>query len=151
MKNNRSRDFFWKLGHFSVKKSHRNWLNGRCLTVSLSLSHWYPGSGVVLYCIDSWSLHPYLLWSWLWSEFILCRLLILFKINFFFSKNSLRNTIRVSNSLNPDQARHFVGHDLGKTVCKGYQQTTKVAASKERLIALTYMYLLIFFRKSIDG
>ena len=23
------------------------------LTVSLSLSHWYPGSGVVLDCIDS--------------------------------------------------------------------------------------------------
>ena len=34
-----------------------------CLTVSLSLSHWYPGSGVVLDCIDSWSLHPYLLWN----------------------------------------------------------------------------------------
>ena len=32
-----------------------------CLTVSLSLSHWYPGSGVVLDCIDSWSLHPYFL------------------------------------------------------------------------------------------
>ena len=32
-----------------------------CLTVSLSLSHWYPASGVVLDCIDSWSLHPYLL------------------------------------------------------------------------------------------
>ena len=32
-----------------------------CLTVNLSLSHWYPGSGVVLDCIDSWSLHPYLL------------------------------------------------------------------------------------------
>ena len=32
-----------------------------CLTVSLSLSHWYPGSSVVLDCIDSWSLHPYLL------------------------------------------------------------------------------------------
>ena len=32
-----------------------------CLTLSLSLSHWYPGSGVVLDCIDSWSLHPYLL------------------------------------------------------------------------------------------
>ena len=29
--------------------------------VSLSLSHWYPWSGVVLDCIDSWSLHPYLL------------------------------------------------------------------------------------------
>ena len=24
-----------------------------CPTVSLSLSHWYPGSGVVLDCIDS--------------------------------------------------------------------------------------------------
>ena len=34
-----------------------------CLTVSLSHSHWYLGSGVVLNCIDSWSLHPYLLWS----------------------------------------------------------------------------------------
>ena len=32
-----------------------------CLTVSLYLSHLYPGSGVVLDCIDSWSLHPYLL------------------------------------------------------------------------------------------
>ena len=47
-----------------------------CLTMSLSLSHWCPGSGVVLDCIDSWSLHPYLLWttcrgtiqgSFLWS------------------------------------------------------------------------------------
>ena len=27
-----------------------------CLIVKLSLSHWYPGSGVVLDCIDSWSL-----------------------------------------------------------------------------------------------
>ena len=25
----------------------------RCLTVSLSLSHWYPGSSVVRDCIDS--------------------------------------------------------------------------------------------------
>ena len=29
------------------------------------------------------------------------------------SKNSFRNTIRVSNSLDPDQARLFVGPDLG--------------------------------------
>ena len=27
--------------------------------MSLSLSHWYPGSGVILDCIDSFSLHPY--------------------------------------------------------------------------------------------
>ena len=25
----------------------------KCITVSLSLSHWYPGSGVVLDCIDT--------------------------------------------------------------------------------------------------
>ena len=34
-----------------------------CLTVSLSLSHWFSGPGVELDCIDSWSLHPYLLCS----------------------------------------------------------------------------------------
>ena len=33
-----------------------------CLSVSLSLSNRYPGSGEVLNCIESWSLHPYLLW-----------------------------------------------------------------------------------------
>ena len=26
-----------------------------------TLSHWYPGTGVVLYCIDSWSLLSFLL------------------------------------------------------------------------------------------
>ena len=35
-----------------------------------------------------------------------------FKINFFF-KNSFRYTIRVSNTLDLDQALHFVGPDLG--------------------------------------
>ena len=34
-----------------------------------------------------------------------------FRIIFF--ENSLRNTIRVSNSLDPDQALHSVGPDLG--------------------------------------
>ena len=34
-----------------------------------------------------------------------------FKINFF--ENSFRNTTRVSNSLDPDEARRFVGPDLG--------------------------------------
>ena len=32
-----------------------------------------------------------------------------------FSKHSFRNTILVSNSLDPDQARHSVGPDLGPT------------------------------------
>ena len=44
-------------------KGLTSWLSFVVSTVSLSLSHWYPGSGVVLDCIDSWSLHPYLLWS----------------------------------------------------------------------------------------
>ena len=29
-----------------------------------------------------------------------------------FLKNSFKNTVKVSNSLGPDQARHFVGPDL---------------------------------------
>ena len=32
-----------------------------CITVSLSLSNRYPGSGVVLDGFDSWSMHPHLL------------------------------------------------------------------------------------------
>ena len=38
-----------------------SWISFVVSTMSLSLSHWYPGSGVVLDCIDSWCLHPYLL------------------------------------------------------------------------------------------
>ena len=33
--------------------------------LNLSLSHWYPGSGVVLDCIDSLSLNSYLLCLWM--------------------------------------------------------------------------------------
>ena len=40
-----------------------------------------------------------------------CLLLIFLKINFF--EKLFRNTIRVSNSLGPDPAGHFVGPDLG--------------------------------------
>ena len=39
-----------------------------CLTVNWSLSHWYPGSVVVLDCIDSRSLHPYLFGLWSFSS-----------------------------------------------------------------------------------
>ena len=34
-----------------------------CLIVKLSLSHWYPGSGVVVDFIDSWTLPSFLLWK----------------------------------------------------------------------------------------
>ena len=42
-------------------KGLTSWLSFVVSSVSLSLSHWYPGSGVVLDCIDSWSLQSYLL------------------------------------------------------------------------------------------
>ena len=67
--------------------------------------------------------------------FVVCG--FFFKINF--SKKSLRNTIRVSNSLDPDQAERFVGPDIlsgliwVQTVCKDYQQTSKVETSRERV------------------
>ena len=34
-------------------KGLTSWLSFEVSSVSLSLSHWYPGSGVVLDCIDS--------------------------------------------------------------------------------------------------
>ena len=43
--------------------------------------------------------------------FTLCYCVVFFKINFL--KYSFRNTIRVSNSFDPDQAQHFVWPDLG--------------------------------------
>ena len=39
-----------------------------------------------------------------------CHLLIFLKVNF--SKNSFRNRIRVSNSIDPGQAQHFAQPDL---------------------------------------
>ena len=46
-----------------------------------------------------------------------CRLLFFFQ-NQTFSKDSFRNTLRVSNSLDTDQARHIVGPDLGSNCLK---------------------------------
>ena len=42
---------------------------------------------------------------------IFCCLLIFSNVSFL--ENSFRNTIRASNSLDQDQAGHFVGPDLG--------------------------------------
>ena len=40
-----------------------------------------------------------------------CLWIFFFRLTF--SKKSFRNTIRVSSCLDPDQAQHFVGPDLG--------------------------------------
>ena len=75
-------------------------------------------SDLLLFCVSScrsckplYSLNP-------GFNMLFCRLLIFFKINF----SEKRNTIRVSNSLDPVQIRGFVWPDLGPT--SGYQQTT---------------------------
>ena len=46
------------------------------------------------------------------GKFFVFRRLLIFFSKSTFSKNSFRNTIIVSNSLDPDQARHYVGPDL---------------------------------------
>ena len=48
-------------------KGLTSWLSFVVYNVSLSLSYWYPGSGVVLDCIGSCSLLPKLLKS-LWRQ-----------------------------------------------------------------------------------
>ena len=63
---------------------------------------------------------------------LFCFLLSLADVIFFFphklfQKKAFRNTISVSNVLYPDQ-----GSFCPQAVCKGYQQKTKVVASKER-------------------
>ena len=46
------------------------------------------------------------------GKFFMVFVVCCFRSKLFFSKNSFRITIRVANSLDPDQARHFVGPDL---------------------------------------
>ena len=58
-----------------------------------------------------------------WKFFpLFCRLLIFSKSTF--SKNYFRSTIRVSNSLDPDQTNILSGLIWVQTVCKSYHQTT---------------------------
>ena len=49
-----------------------------------------------------------------------------------FSKYSFRNTVRVSNSFVLDQDRISVCRDPDPNCFVGYQEMTKVAASKEK-------------------
>ena len=51
--------------------------------------------------------------------------------NYFFSKNSYRNTIRVSNGLDPDKDRRSVGPDLGPNYLQGLLAGEKVTASRD--------------------
>ena len=81
-------------------------------------------SGISSECQTDWiQIRPDVLSGLIWVQtvckgfapsrlfMLYCRLLIFSKSTF--TKNSFRNTIWVSNRLDPDQVRHFVGHDLG--------------------------------------
>ena len=59
-----------------------------------------------------------------------CRLLTFFS-KLTFSKNFFRNTIRVSNGLDPDQDRHSVGPDLSPNSLQRLSTDDKAAASKQ--------------------
>ena len=58
-----------------------------------------------------------------------------------FSEKNFRNTIRVSNSLDPDQDQHSVGPDLGPNCLQRLSADDKVAASKERIKFLLSRHL----------
>ena len=79
--------------------------------------------------------YPYAYWEILHVFF---RLLIFFKINFFI--NYFRNTIRVSHSLDPDQAPHFVEPELGQNYLLWL---TADVTSRQRVIALDTISTLI--------
>ena len=53
----------------------------------------------------------------------------------------------MSNSLDPDQARHIVGSAQVQTVCKSYQKT--ILVGNELRVLLT-LYILMDFPKLID-
>ena len=76
---------------------------------------------------------------------LFCRLLIIFKINFFFKrKKSFRNTIRMSNSLDHDQARQIVGPDLGPNCLPRISaDDTGRQRSKHFIIKMTEMNAII--------
>ena len=50
-----------------------------------------------------------------------------------FSKNSFRNATRVSNRLDPDQARRFVGPDLGPNCLQIAREGVKFLGSQLQL------------------
>ena len=47
-----------------------------------------------------------------------------------FSKNYFGNAISVSNNLNPDQAQHFVGPDLGTNCLQRLSAADKISPKK---------------------
>ena len=75
-------DFLWS----PAWKGLISWLSFVMSNLTLSLFHWYPGSGVVLDCIDSWSLPSFLLFTqkciFLWFRLIQSMFYLLVALTF---------------------------------------------------------------------
>ena len=104
------RQKFWKvpnrrsewiiIGHdIAVYASNKN---------EIIMKSWNSYTSEVMLSDCSESLNSYLRGNFSYV-FVVCWF---YQNQLFFSKNYFRNTIRVSNSLDPDQARTFVGPDL---------------------------------------
>ena len=74
-----------------------------------------------------------------YSCMLFCHLLIFFQ-NQLFSKNSIRNTIRVANSLDQDQAGQNVGPDLDPNCL---QKLSADNTSRQRVNGLFTQYKVI--------
>ena len=74
-------------------------------------------------------------------------MLLLSSADFFskltFSQNSFRNTIRVSNGLDPDQDQHGVGPDLSLNSLQRLSPDDKVATSKHRVMVFVFLLQII--------
>ena len=59
-----------------------------------------------------------------------------------FSKNSFRNRISVSNSLDPDQARHSVGPDLGPNCLQNLSADDTIGDRVNQKVAPNFSFSL---------
>ena len=105
-------------------KGLTSWLSFVVSAVSLSLSHWYLGSGVVLDCIDSWSLHPYLLWLKIW-----------FKINLLVQLKDI-STWEVTKT------KENMTHKRGQPLLRHETQIAKKDQQKKHLLRMVRKKLL---------
>ena len=67
--------------------------------------------------------------------FVVCH--VIFKLS---SKKSFRNTIRVSNSLDPDQDQHNVGPDLDLNCLQRLSSDKKETAARKELMLLYIIF-----------
>ena len=64
-----------------------------------------------------------------------------------FRKQSFRNTIRVSNSLDPDQARRYVGPDLDQNCLQRLSLISVDRSGRQRVTVKQYEYIVSMIYK----